>query len=422
MGWEPEDLPRLGRLEITSALFFSVTMVPSLHTVILTDPALDMTSLSRMFAALEECPALAVLRLQLTHRNNAFHNKTPERVLDFPNLRHLAVGGGVVNIQFFLSAISFPSATFVELNVADTDNEQDRGLVLPNVLPRRFPVAHPHQMLAGIDRLCFRSNVGARTEREVAIVVMRAYAQGAERLRVTPAFWLHSASHFLQILPLFRECSITELALDLRRVPADVEGECWAKVFTALPDVRRLEMLSPRMGLREMKRDIATHYLASCRVPELAAYKTNPVDSHRARVVVPPRRGVSLAWVLGALESPSGLSQMEAELHDIEQVLRSHVADTGSHLERLELYVADSEFHRYEPGPLGTLTPQVVTRTDDRACQLVTRDYICRLEAMADVVVVGGRRDLWTMMRKTKIMDENECYPEDDDDELEEDS
>ncbi len=385
--WKAEELPRLARLEITSALFCCVRTVPSLHTVILTRPPRDIGSLPHLLDALEKCPALATLRLELTHGDNKFQNLDSKRVLDLPNLRNIAVGGGMSDVRCFLSALSFPSVTLVELDVTGTGNEQDRGLVLPNVLPRRLSVARAHEVLDSIDRLCFYPNHQARSELEDqhASVSMRGYVQGAERLRIAPAFWLHNTSNFLQILALFRECRVAELALDLRYVPSDMGGEgFWTKFFTALPDLRRLELLSPTAESRATKRDIAKHYLTSCRVPQLAP------DANVANVLhhglTPTRRPISLAWVLHTDESDR--SQLEAELGDVEQILRAH-ADSGARLGRLELYVAASDPDPFEPQALDATQ----VKTDGAASRLVTRGYVPRVAAVADVVVVvvGGR-------------------------------
>ncbi|KAI1791623.1 hypothetical protein LXA43DRAFT_423208 [Ganoderma leucocontextum] len=378
--WQAEELPCLGRLEITSALFCCATTVPSLHTVILKRPPRDVASLPRLFDALEECPALATLRLELTHKDDTFQNRTLKRVLDLPNLRNLVVSGGISDVRCFLSGLTFPSATLVELDVLDTDNEQDRGLVLPNVLPKRLSVVRAHQMLDGIDRLCFHSNHRARSEDQQVIMSMRGYIQGAERLRITPAFWLRNADRFLQVLALFRECRVAQLALDLRYVPSDLDEEFWTKFFTALPDLRRLELLSPTAESRAIKRDIATHYLASCRVPQLAP-ETDVVNFLYR--ITPPRRAVSLAWVLRA--DQNNISQLEAELSDVEQVLSGH-ADAGARLERLELYVTTSKPHPYQPQALDVTQ----VKTDGRASRLVAREHVSRLEDAAEVVIVGG--------------------------------
>ena len=54
-------------------------------------------------------------------------------------------------------------------------------------------------------------------------------AEGAERLRVSPAVWLHTADHLIRLLEVFTGCTVTKLALDLRRVANDMKGEFWGR-------------------------------------------------------------------------------------------------------------------------------------------------------------------------------------------------
>ena len=336
--WETEALPRLGCLEITSGLFCCATTVPSLHTVILTKPPREIGSLPSLLDALEKCSALATLRLELTHKDDTFQNRTLKRVLNLPNLRNLAVGGGVHDVHCLLSALSFPSTTLVELDILDAGDEQNHGLVLPNILPRRSFVVHAHQLLDGIDRLCFYSKHQVRSEDERALVSMRGHVKGKERLRISPAFWLRSADHFLRTLELFRECRVTELTLDLRHATSDMDDEFWTKFFAALPDLLRLQLLSPVAEARSMKRDIAKHYLASCAVPHLVP--ETDVISFICRIA-PPRLSVSLAWVLPCIDR-NDASRLD-ELGDVTSVLTGHTDDELICLRRLELYLMPPE-------------------------------------------------------------------------------
>ncbi len=384
--WEAEGLPRLGRLEITGDLFCRATTVPSLHTVILTGPPRDIGSLPHLLDALEKCPALATLRLELTHEDDTFQNRTMKRVLDLPNLRNLAVRGGISDVRCLLSALSFPAATLVELDVTGTGNELDKGLVLPNVLPGRLSILGAHQMIDGIDRLCFHSKHQVRSEHERALVSLRAYAQGTERLRITPAFWLRSADHFLRFLKLFRECRVTELVLDLRHATGDMDGDFWAKFFAALPDVLRLQLLSPTVESRAMKRDVAKHYLASCGVPHLVP-ETDLIDFICR--IAPPRPAVSLAWVLPCVDENCVL-RMD-ELDDVTGVLIGHAGDDEDIcLQRLEVYLTTLNL---DPSAQQVLDVTDVT-PDGMPSQRIGGLHlpgVAGLEDAAEVVVIGGR-------------------------------
>ncbi|KAI1791624.1 hypothetical protein LXA43DRAFT_423207 [Ganoderma leucocontextum] len=356
--WEAQDLPRLGYLEITSSLFCSATTVPSLHTVIL-EGEIEMESFPGLLDALEQCPALATFRLHVA-RMSAPSGQTLDRIVDLRNLRQLDVGGTLSHIYAFLSCLSFSSTTQIHLDVDDFDRQ------FPNVLPRHHSGLHAAPT---IDRLYLHSE--SKVYQDDLFLSMRGYVRGAERLRLSPAFRFLSASRFLQFLDLFGHCMVTELALNLCDVADDMDGEFWRRVFAAFPHLRRLELRSRTAESSATKRDIAEHFLASFLAPQQAA------------------RGISLAWVLSA--DRSSPSQLEEQLGDVEQVLSSY-AQQGARLERLELYVTTLD-HR-ACSTQYCWPPEVVDVTqiwtDGVASRLVTRAYVSRLEAAADVVVVGG--------------------------------
>ncbi|KAI1791622.1 hypothetical protein LXA43DRAFT_423209 [Ganoderma leucocontextum] len=235
--WKAKSHPHLGCLEISSPVFCRATTVPSLHTLILLEPR-DPDSLPGLLDALQRCPALATLRVEfewMDTRTQPVSTQLDRRMLDLPNLRHLRVAGRVADIHSFLSCISFPaSAAQIELVVRDAHDALRS--VLPDILPTRLSILH---MSPTIDRLFLQSDVEYSTA--VPFVSMRGYVRGAERLQVSPVLWLDGAARFLQFLDVFGACTVAELALDLRRVISDMDGEFWRRFFAALPDLRRLE-------------------------------------------------------------------------------------------------------------------------------------------------------------------------------------
>nr|VWO96064.1 Uncharacterized protein [Ganoderma boninense] len=400
LDWEAEALPCLGHMEISGHLFCRATTVPSLHTVILMRPPLDISSLPHLLDALDNCPALATLRLELSHKDDTFQNKTLKRVLDLPKLQNLAITGGVSDVRCLLTALTFPSTTLVELEVLDTGNEQDKGLVLPNVLPPSLSTFDAHQLIDGVDRLCFYSKPQVRSEAERAIVCMRASIQGQERLHIRPAFWLHSADHFLQFLKLFRVCRVTELTLNLRHAPSDMDGEFWSKFFVMLPDVLRLQLLSPTAESRAMKRDMAEHYLASCGIPH-AVPETALVDFIYR--IAPPRLGVSLAWVLPFADE-SDPSRFD-ELGDVQQVVMSYAnGEDVASLRRLELYLTTPS-----PDASGQQAFDVteVSGQDGMPSQMVGGLLIPGLELgdAVEVVVFGNALPAFTVANDDRELD-----------------
>ena len=94
---------------------------------------------------------------------------------------------------------------------------------------------------------------------------------------------------------------------------------------------------------------------------------------------------ISLGWVLCA--EGGSTSHLEGELGDVEQVVRGHARQGGA-LNRLELYITGTA----SPPAVGWSRTNDVAHivTDGPASQSVTRDYVSRLAAAADVVTVGG--------------------------------
>ena len=167
-------------------------------------------------------------------------------------------------------------------------------------------------------------------------------------------------------MEVFATCTVTELVLDLGPLPNDLDEEFWRLFFTALPDVRRLELMSRTVESRGTKRAVAEHFLASIRPLQQAGY------------------GTSIAWVLCG--EVCSTSHLEEELSDVEEVLRGHTHG-GGHLNRLELYITTS-------GPGTTYWSKISNvaqiTTDGEASRFLIRDYVSRLAVAADTVVVGG--------------------------------
>ncbi|PIL33124.1 hypothetical protein GSI_04573 [Ganoderma sinense ZZ0214-1] len=368
--WEAQNLPRLRDLTISSYLFCRATTVPSLRTVVLTGERY-IESLSALLPALEGCPALATLSLHLDsnhRRRKGNKRRTPERIVDLPNLLHLNVAGTTSEIYSFLSFVSFPSTTHIQLVVNNVHRVEDPLLLLPSMLPRHHWSAYTSP---NIDRLHLHKGTPRWLYSHGGCVSMRGYIQGNERLSIVPALGSNvDADGLVQFLNTFSACTLTELALDLRS--RYHTSPFWASFFAALPDLRRLELLSqatsqyPDPELRKINLTIACEFLKASK----------------------GRLGTSLAWVLRAFEGCPG--DLDQELWDVEMAL-SYLAEVGGHLERLELYIVtptSKDLFPYrdpaEPIDLKQLA------TNGTASRSVARAYISRLEEAADVVVISG--------------------------------
>ena len=376
--WKAERLPFLGRLEISGEIFCRATTVPSLHTLVLFGRG-GLKFLPRLLDGLEGCPALARVHLNVNIWLDVLLESTGRRapavdslrVVDLPNLRQLRITGKVLVIRTLLSHISFPpSATRLELVVRGGRSDPEKPPVLPDILPRRLSILH---MSPTIDRLFLQSDLDYSG---VPFVSVRGYVHGVERLRVSPAVWLHSADRLFQLLEVFVVCTVTELALDLRGITSGMGGEFWGQFFAALPDLRRLQLLSCTLESKEIKRDIAERFLASSR------------ESQRTAHVV------SLAWVVRAdKKNPLYLKQ---ELRDVGQVLGGH-AQHGGRLGRLELHVTSLEPRSCDP-TLDEIETQVVDITQvslDRTTKwLLERDFVSQLAQGTEVVAVSGQLKL----------------------------
>ena len=371
--WEPQNLPCLGYLTISGHLFCRAMTLPSLHTVDLIDRRY-IESLPTLLPALEACPALKTLSLHLaTNRRRRRGNKeqTPDRIASLPNLCYLDVMGTTSEIYRFLSFLSFPSHTHVDLTVTNVHRGEGPLFVLLNTLPRSHSDLYTS---SSIDRLYLHSGTHGWGYSGTRWVSVRCYVRGNERLELTPALPLEyaGADDLLRFMDAFSPCTLTELALDLRYPLNDMRScSFWARFFALLPDLRRLELLSPTLDPKEerspraMNRFIAREFLEASKV----------------------RQGTSLAWVLRAFKwCPSHL---EEELCYIERVVSGRARD-GARLERLELYImaADEHDYHWKYGVVPVDVTQITT--DGMASQLATRAYVSRLEKVVDVVFISG--------------------------------
>ena len=244
-------------------------------------------SFPRLLNGLRGCPVLAKLHIDfsiwlfiLAEYEGSKAPTPPDSLLELPNLRELKLTGTVPVIRAFLHLISFPApAARVKLVIENTEHNPAEPPVLPDILPRHVSVLHTSP---GINRLFLHSSANGKG---VPFVCLRGYVQGAERLRVSPAVWLHSAESLIKLLEAFRACIVTVLVLDLRRITNDMDGAFWGRFFAALPHLRRLELLSSTVESKETKRDLAEHFLA---------YVSSRESPHAGA------RAMSLAWVVRA--------------------------------------------------------------------------------------------------------------------------
>ena len=361
--WRAEDLPCLRRLRTDAPLFCRAMTVPSLHTITL-HGIRDIETLPGLLDALEGCPALtAIHELYLyTDPARGGRERALDRIVNLPNLRSLDILGLIPAIYSFLCCLSFPSTTRIE---ADVDGDIADQFALPSILPRRISGLYTSPT---IDRLYIYSQPRLNYVDPLRpYVSMIGFVQGVERLRIGSVCRLCRASDLLQFPEAFAACTVTELALDLGPLPDDLDGEFWRQFFAALPDVRRLELLSRTAQSRAMKRLIAEHFLASVRPVQQAGYET------------------SLAWVLRG--EVGSTSHLEEELGDVEEVLHDHTQG-GGHPQRLELYITTSI---PDTAYWSKISGVAQIKTDGEASRFVTRNYVPRLADVAvDTVVVGG--------------------------------
>ncbi len=369
--WKAESLPCLKRLEISGRVFCRDTTVPSLHTLILRGPG-GPESWPRLLDGLGGCPALATLRVEfgLMPVDEDSEAPAPDCVLDLPNLRRLTIGGREAAIRRFLSYISFPaSAARIALHPSELPRPGER--VLTSISLARFSIL---DLSPTIDRLFLQSGVDYR--KDVPFLSMRGYVHGAERLAINPALWIHRADDFLQFLEVFGACTVTMLALDLRHVVSDMDGEFWRRFFAAFPNLRRLQLLSCNVESRETKREIAEQFLAFAQSPHQAAH------------------AISLAWVLHA--DTQDASHLEKELSDVERVFGGH-GQQGARLGHLEIHVTSGKPSYCRPEHD---SPQLVDvkhfKLNDTTKWLLKKDYVSRLSEAAEVVTVGGQARLCT--------------------------
>ena len=249
--WEARSLLLFGCFSIPSTLFCCATALPLLHMITLIGER-DAELLPDLLVALEKCLGLATLSLHLTsNRHDRGGGPTPERIVDFPNLRQLQVVGATSNIYRFLSSVSFPSTTRMELCVADAEDSQ---VVLPNAkLPRHHSGLYASPSIR--DRLTLHSCFQNLSDWQPECVSMEGFVNSKKGLRVDPVLRLRAADRFLQFLGAFRASTLTEFALNFFHVTSDMHRTFWGRFFAALPDLRRLELLSGSIDRRVLNRD-----------------------------------------------------------------------------------------------------------------------------------------------------------------------
>ena len=379
--WKAESLPQLGHLEIGGGIFCRATTVPSLHTLVLSGPGAPKL-FPKLLDGLRGCPALAKLYidfdmwLHIMHEHEGSEDMTgPDRVLDMPNLRKLKLIGAVLVIQTFLYLISFPaSAARVELVIEGTEYDPAQSPVLPDILPRHLSVLH---MSPAIDRLFLHSSANGKG---VPFVCLRGYVQGAERLRVSPAVWLHSAESLIELLEAFRACMVTVLVLDLRRITSDMDGAFWGRFFAALPHLRRLELLSSTVESKKTKRDLAEHFLV---------YASSRESLHGGA------HAMSLAWVVRA--DRKNPPHLKGELGDVQQVFGGHAQHgPGGRLGCLELYATSLEpvMSSYPRDSRGQVVEVARVPWDRTTKWLLKKNCVAQLVEAAEVVTASGQLKL----------------------------
>ena len=146
-------------------------------------------------------------------------------------------------------------------------------------------------------------------------------------------------------------------------------------------DLRRLQLLSSTLESREIKRDIAEHFLTSCRESQRTAHE------------------ISLAWNVVRADKKNS-SHLDEELSDVQEVFCRH-AECGGRIRRLELMGTSL-------GPRSNKVVDVAQVSFDRAAWWwVKRAYVSQLADAAEVVNLGGQV-------KLRSADDNDDEDEDE--------
>ena len=210
--WKAEDLLCLSQLWTDTPLFCCAMMVPSLHTITLYGSR-DTKTLPSLLDALEGCPTLTTIH-RLYFDTCPLHRQghlTLDRIVSLPNLRYLELLSLIPTIYIFLSCLSFPCTTEINMIVSSGINPDE--FMLPSILPHHISSLHTSPT---IDRLYIHSQPQPHpTDPPQSCVSTIGFVQGVRRLQAGPVFQLCRASHFLQFLDISKRVRLLSYMIRL---------------------------------------------------------------------------------------------------------------------------------------------------------------------------------------------------------------
>ena len=325
--WDDSGFPHLHTLTIPGRLFTQNIAVSSLKALILYHAP---HSHDTFLAALRRCaPTLESLTLYDWLHPERHETTAIADVVHLCNLRRLKVAlptGPRISsnrLTLLFTALSFPANVAIDLDWSD--NPGNIRELLPDTL-------------IGLQAAPFFDAVRLRIFGYPVTVCMHGYVGGVEQLRIQelPALSFDNRGR------IFREFldghsnypAVTHLAIDFEADTRDSDvaelapGQVWQNYIRSFPNLRRLDLLGRSVG--DIKLEMVKSFLGSpsSRSPASEVMEGQKVLVYMCEVSKENARRTEERW--GAIR---------AQLDELEALLKTHIAQGGPRLQRLELCI-----------------------------------------------------------------------------------
>ncbi|PIL25489.1 hypothetical protein GSI_13379 [Ganoderma sinense ZZ0214-1] len=373
--WRNTDFPRLRSLTISTYCFKRHVAVSSLTDLVLHDEPRDY---NEFLAALRRCaPGLESLTLhdwsspepEWAYRPAPIPS-APSVTIQLPNLNFLQVSlasesGSTAPVAFLFACLSFSADVAIRLDWKCNPGD------FRELLPKHVVGLHAPPFF---DSLCLHLYAAPYA------TTMHCYIDGAERLciRERPLHPCYPEGRsFGDFLDEHRHPTVTQLAVDFDMDPGKgytLSGHehGFAGFLRGLPNLRRLDLVGNNIG--DAKLEFAKAFLGLSET----AHDGSPAQA----------AGRTLGFVCGKY-GDDGRSA-DADLAQLEQLLKAHQAAGGARLGRLEICAPDPfrETHAVMSRP-GYPYVYDVPSSAEKAASLWLR-YMLRFRMLVDEVVFVG--------------------------------
>ena len=327
--WDDSNVPHLYTLTSSGRLFTQNIAVSSLKALILYHAP---RSHNTFLAALRRCaPALESLTLYDWLHPERHEASAIADVVHLCSLRRLEVAlptGPHISsdrptLNPLFAALSFPANVAIDLDWGH--NPGNTRELLPDTL-------------IGLRAAPFFDAVRLHLFGQRATVCMHGYVGGAEQLRIQELPALNSDNRGRNFSEFLHEHSaypaVTHLAIDFEADTQDSDvaelapGHDWQNYIRSFPNLRRLDLLGRSFG--DLKLEMVESFLGA------------PSSKSRASEVTEGQKTLVYTCEVSrenAKRTEERWGAIRAQLDELEALLKTHIAQGGPRLQRLELCV-----------------------------------------------------------------------------------